>query len=191
VEADRSKAKVLVIGDRGVGKRSLVRRTAIDPIDGRFLDTMGAKVSKKEIVLPVRLRDGTYIDLILWTVQDPDRRGRGRMFARGCSGLVAVCDSTRRDTLDHVGHFARIVSEVAGKPPMVLAANKWDLVESRQIEEADVRGFAEPREADWFLTSAVTGANVDPLFQALAERIVESRRRKAVAQGADQGPRSG
>ncbi|HKZ23509.1 MAG TPA: Rab family GTPase [Thermoplasmata archaeon] len=176
MEADRSKAKVLVVGDRGVGKRSLVRRTAIDPIDDRYVDMMGAKVSKKEIVLPVRLRDGTYIDLILWTVQDPALRGRGRTFAHGCSGVVAVCDATRRDTLDHLRDFARIVTEVSGRIPMVIAANKWDLVGGREIGEADIRGLAEPHEADWFLTSAVTGQNVDPVFQALAERIVEFRR---------------
>ena len=176
MEADRSKAKVLVVGDRGVGKRSLVRRTAIDPIDDLYVDTMGAKVSKKEIILPVRLRDGTYLDMILWTVQEPALRGRGRVFAHGSVGMLAVCDTTRRETLGHLGDFIRIVYEVAGKIPIVVAANKWDLADQRQIPEADIRQFTDPRKTEWFLTSAATGQNIDPAFQALGERIVEFRR---------------
>ena len=42
---------------------------------------LGAKVSKKEILLPVRLRDGTTLDLILWTIGAGALKGRGRTFA--------------------------------------------------------------------------------------------------------------
>ena len=94
MEAPNAKAKVVVIGDTGVGKRSLVRRSAFDPYADRYLESFGAKVSKKEILLPVRLRDGTVLDLILLTIRAGALKGRGRTFAARAVGIFAVCDAT-------------------------------------------------------------------------------------------------
>ena len=101
MEAPRTKAKVVVVGDTGVGKRSSVRRSSFDPYAHRYLDMLGAKVSKKEILLPVRLRDGTVLDLILWTVGAGALKGRGLTFVARAAGIFAVCDATRRDSLAH------------------------------------------------------------------------------------------
>jgi len=117
VEAPKAKAKVVVVGDAGVGKRSLVRRSAFDPYADRYLESFGAKVSKKEILLPVRLRDGTVLDLILWTVGAGALKGRGRTFAARAVGIFAVCDAARRDSLAHLADFIRIVFAVSGETP--------------------------------------------------------------------------
>src|SRR2546426_12838573 len=45
------KAKVCLVGEASVGKTSLARRFVLDQFDDRYLPTMGAKVTKKEIVL--------------------------------------------------------------------------------------------------------------------------------------------
>src|SRR2546428_8616624 len=66
---------------------------------------LGAKVSKKEIVLPVRLQDGTVLDLILWTVGAGALKGRGRAFAARAVGIFAVCGATRHDSLGLPGGF--------------------------------------------------------------------------------------
>src|SRR2546422_9174295 len=98
-----------MVGDTGVGKRSLVRRASFDPYADRYLDMLGAKVSKKEILLPVRLRDGTVIHLILWTVGAGGLKGRGRPFAARGVGVFAVCDRPRHDSLAHLPDFIRNV----------------------------------------------------------------------------------
>ena len=89
-------------------------------------------MSKKEIVLPVHLQDGTVLDLILWTVGADALKGRGRTFAAQAVGIFAVCDATQRDSLAHLVDFIRIVSAVSGEIPVVVVVNSWDL-------EADAR----------------------------------------------------
>ncbi len=187
MEAERSKAKVVVVGGHGVGKRSLVRRSAYDPMDDRFLATLGAKVAKKEIVLPVRLRDGTQIDLILWTINPLALTKRDTAFVRGAAGILAVCDATQTRTLEELNELISPVREASGDIPLVLAVNKWDLVSQRQTDAPDAMRFAEKYAADYFCTSAITGENVEATFQALGERIVLYRRARLVARGR-QGP---
>ncbi|MBI4417089.1 MAG: GTP-binding protein, partial [Euryarchaeota archaeon] len=43
------KTKVCLVGEHGVGKTSLIRRYVLDEFDDRYIVTLGAKVSKKEL----------------------------------------------------------------------------------------------------------------------------------------------
>ncbi len=185
--AERTKAKVVVVGDPVVGKRGLVRRSAYDPFDDRWVTTIGAKVSKKEIVLPVLLRDGTYIDLILWTMNPNVLRSPDTSLVRGAAGIVAVCDATRKKTLEDLGGIVDTVRMTSGDVPIVLAVNKCDLPEQRQIEVSDATRFASKYGAEFFFASALSGENVEATFQAIGEAIVTSRRNKPPG-GEAQGP---
>src|SRR5436189_2223811 len=176
VEAGRHKAKVVIVGGTAVGKRSLVHRSAFDPVSDRFVTTLGAKVSKKEIVLPVRLRDGTFIDLILWTVNPRAVTKRESALVRGTSAILAVCDSTRMQTLEELDGLMRTVREAAADGPAVIAVNKWDLSGERQIQPDDALAFAKAHAVDSFFTSATTGENVEAVFQALVEQVVRHLR---------------
>src|SRR3989442_11715352 len=160
------KAMVGVGGVPGVGKRSLVRRASFDPYADRYLDMLGAKVSKKEILLPVRLRDGTVIHLILWTVGAGALKGRGRTFAARAVGILAVCDATRHDSLAHVADFIRIVFAVSGEIPVVVVVNNWDMVTDPAIAVEEAAAFSQAYGSEFFLTSA-TGDKVAPAFQSL------------------------
>ena len=52
MEARRMKAKVCLVGEHAVGKTSLIRRFVLDEFDDRYIVTLGAKVSKKELRFP-------------------------------------------------------------------------------------------------------------------------------------------
>ncbi len=179
MEAGRDKSKVVVVGGTAVGKRSLVHRSAFDPVSDRFVTTLGARVSKKEIVLPLRIRDGTFIDLILWTVNPRALTKRESALVRGTSAILAVCDSTRMQTLQELDALMQSVREAAAEGPAVIAVNKWDLGGERQIRSEDALGFAKAHAAECFFTSATTGENVEAVFQALGEEVVRHRREKA------------
>ena len=185
MEAAKAKAKVVVVGDTGVGKRSLVRRSSIDSYPDRYLDMLGAKVSKKEIVLPVRLQDGTVLDLILWTVGAGTLKGRGRTFAARAVGILAVCDATQRDSLAHLADFIRIVFAISGEIPVVVVVNNWGMETDRAIAVEEVAAFSQAYGSEFFLISA-TGDKVEAAFQSLGERIVVFRRAKA--ERGSQGP---
>src|SRR3972149_3594222 len=45
------KAKVCLVGEKAVGKTSLIRRFVLNTFDDRYITTIGTKVSKKEITV--------------------------------------------------------------------------------------------------------------------------------------------
>ncbi len=48
------KAKVCLVGEAAVGKTSLIRRYVLDQYDDRYETTLGAKVTKKELRIPIK-----------------------------------------------------------------------------------------------------------------------------------------
>src|SRR2546428_7899766 len=160
----------------GNGAWCVAPRSILTPT--RYLDMLGAKVSKKEILLPVRLRDGATLDLILWTIGAGALKGRGRTFAARAVGIFAVCDATRHDSLAHLVDFIRIVFAVSGEIPVVVVVNNWNVEADRAIALEEVAAFSQAYGSEFFLISP-TGDKVEAAFQSLGERIVVFLRRKA------------
>src|SRR3989442_8286184 len=52
-EMQRIKTKVCLVGEAAVGKTSLIRRFVQDDFEDRYITTLGAKVSKREIVFDI------------------------------------------------------------------------------------------------------------------------------------------
>ncbi|HTD81156.1 MAG TPA: GTP-binding protein, partial [Thermoplasmata archaeon] len=45
------KAKILLLGDGGVGKTSLIRRFVVDQFSDDYITTIGTKVTKKDVTV--------------------------------------------------------------------------------------------------------------------------------------------
>ena len=63
---------------------------------------------------------------------------------------------------------------VGSKPLIFIVGNKADLEDQIQVEQNEISAFAEKGGYIFFTTSAVSGLNVDFLFQTVAEQIVKS-----------------
>src|SRR2546430_10752896 len=102
MEVKRMKVKVCLIGEAAVGKTSLIRRFVLDNFDDKYIQTLGTKVSKKELASPSP--DGTgdlKIDMTIWDImgQKGFRELLKEAYFYGARGIIAVCDVTRRETL--------------------------------------------------------------------------------------------
>lgn len=173
---DKWRIKICLVGDSGVGKSSLIRRYVNDEYDDRYVSTLGAKASKKEIPFK-SAKTGKEITMVL-TVFDimgsPSLRDLLKeTYFNGVEGVLAVCDVTRPETLESISPWMEAVERVAGKVPMVLLGNKSDLPNKARVKandlEAVARGFAGP----YYLTSAATGENVEKAFRSLMVAIIK------------------
>ncbi len=176
-ETRRLLTKVVLAGDKGVGKTSLIRRYVVDAFDDRYLLTLGAKVEKKvvEVEVPERgLRAS--LDMQIWDImgQRGFRELAKEAYFFGARGIFAVADLTRKDTLDGVGDWVRAVHDVTGPVPMVLVANKKDLTDQAAYGPARVEEMARKLGCSSFLASAKTGENVERAFHLLATLIVRA-----------------
>src|SRR5207249_6650891 len=67
-EMQRIKTKVCLVGEAAVGKTSLIRRFVQDDFDDRYITTLGAKVSKREIVFDMPDRKRIQMDITIWDI---------------------------------------------------------------------------------------------------------------------------
>src|SRR2546429_5391244 len=67
-EMQRIKTKVCLVGEAAVGKTSLIRRFVQDDFDDRYITTLGAKESKREIVVDMPDRKQIQMDITIWDI---------------------------------------------------------------------------------------------------------------------------
>src|SRR5436189_2422343 len=118
-EAQRIKTKVCLVGEAAVGKTSLIRRFVQDEFDDRYITTLGAKVSKREMAFETPDRTKIHMDMTVWDIMGEKgfRDLLKEAFFHGAKGVLAVADLTRRRTLDDLDDWIDSVEQVVGKVP--------------------------------------------------------------------------
>lgn len=166
--------KVCLAGDSMVGKTSLIRRFVLDMFDDKYLTTLGAKVSKKEVTVTDEKGEETKITLMIWDIMGlvGFRVELHRAHFKGAKGALVVCDITRKDTLDTLGAWADSLVEEVGKIPIVFLANKYDLKDRAEFTEEELKKVAEKYNAKFLFTSAKTGDNVTNAFNLIAKQML-------------------
>ncbi len=174
------KAKVCLVGEAAVGKTSLIRRFVLNAFDEKYVTTLGANVSKKEITVEIPERDLLVnMDMVVWDIMGEKgvRDLLKEAFFHGAQGILAACDITRYSTLRELDDWVQSVFNVCGDVAVVYAVNKTDLKEEAMVffgdREAEIS--AEAFDAPFFYTSAKTGENVQAAFNELARLAVRHR----------------
>ena len=170
----------MLLGDSSVGKTSLIRRYVIDEFHDSYIETIGTKISKKEIELEVN-NNAFSLSLQIWDVlgQKAYSAVQSRAFV-GMDGALLVADTTRSETLESLkSYWIPTLKRVVPVAPLVFLGNKSDLAEDAQFSLDDLVEFSsEQSQSDsenTFLTSAKTGVNVERAFITIAELILSSQ----------------
>ena len=162
--------KVCMLGDYGVGKRSLTSRFE-DPHAGeKYLRSICVRICKRMFEV-----DGRSFKMVVWDITDDDHFRTMISLLRGMQGYLLVADGTRPATLDRVRViFERIWAlEAYREIPFLLLLNKCDLTAQWKIDPSFVRMLANkawPVE----VVSAKENKGVDEAFLRLAREMLAS-----------------
>ena len=172
MDRQKMKVKICLVGEGAVGKTCLIRRFIQDQFDDRYISTLGAKVSKKEIKVDGP-NGGMDIDMTIWDIMGEKgfRELLKEAYFHGAQGVLAVCDITRKETLDDLDDWVAAVVKVTGNIPIEYLANKADLKDQMAVTEAAIKKAADSHSAPWMWTSAKTGEGVERAFAKLAQVI--------------------
>lgn len=172
------KMKVCFIGDYSVGKTSLIERFVHNRFTPAYVPTIGTQLFKKKLVVGnPRGKGAIHVDMVIWDImgQKGFRELLYEAYFNGANGILAVCDITRRETLENLYYWINSVHKVTGWIPLRLLANKWDLKLEREMSKDDIAKMADRYGSDHDLTSAKTGRNVEKAFYMLAKDHILSR----------------
>lgn len=168
--------KILLIGDSGVGKSSLLFSFISSHLDD-LAPTIGVDFKIKH--LPVA---GKKLKLTIWDTAGQERfRTLTSSYYRSAQGIMLVYDVTRRETFTNLSDvWAKEVELYSTNQDCVkiLVGNKVDKDSGSEMTEREVtreEGVALAKEYGCLFLecSAKTRANVEKCFEELALKILE------------------
>ncbi|KAM6355215.1 ras-related protein Rab-32 isoform 1-T1 [Podargus strigoides] len=167
--------KVLVIGELGVGKTSIIKRYVHQLFSQHYRATIGVDFALKVINWDSK----TLVRLQLWDIAGQERFGNmTRVYYKEAVGAFVVFDVTRGSTFEAVSKWKHdLDSKVLlpnGSPiPAVLLANKCDQKKDGSQNSSQMDQFCrEGGFVGWFETSAKDNVNIDEAARFLVENIL-------------------
>ncbi|KAK7485653.1 hypothetical protein BaRGS_00023102 [Batillaria attramentaria] len=172
--------KILVIGELGTGKTSIIKRYVHQFFSQHYRATIGVDFALKVLNWDA----DTLIRLQLWDIAGQERFGNmTRVYYKEAVGAFVVFDVTRASTFEAVTKWKNDLDSKVQLPdgspvPCVLLANKCD-----QAKEGLVNNTAQMDEfckekgfIGWYETSAKENINIDEAARFLVTRILEKDR---------------
>ena len=171
------KFKVVIAGQKDVGKTSLLRRYATGKFDTSTLSTIGVDFETKKIMV-----DDAEILLNLWDFAGEKKfRTLFPSYVSGASGALILYDITSKDSLYDLESWMEVIDNVDNPPrTRILIENKIDLEDQREVTRKDAKKFHKKFKfkGDILGASAKTGENVENVFLTLGKEILKSSLRK-------------
>eukprot|EP01087_Luapelamoeba_hula_P013826 TRINITY_DN398_c0_g1_i1.p1 TRINITY_DN398_c0_g1~~TRINITY_DN398_c0_g1_i1.p1 ORF type:complete len:223 (-),score=41.49 TRINITY_DN398_c0_g1_i1:121-789(-) len=170
--------KVLVVGDIGTGKTSIIKRFVHNIFSMHYKSTIGVDFALKVINWDPK----TIVRLQLWDIAGQERFGNmTRVYYKEAVGAFVVFDVTRINTFEAVTKWKNDIDAKVTLPPddsaipVVLLANKSDLAtEGFARNSAQMDKYCEEHGfVGWEETSAKDNRNIDKAAKFLVGKILE------------------
>lgn len=160
-------AKIMLLGDIGVGKTSLARRLMFNRFDGIYKTTIAVDVLTYDLKLSEACGNET-MRLVLWdTDGDFGQAIFSSMYVVGAAGAIVVADATRPATFGRMEGLVNTFCERMPGRPVGAIVNKIDLADPKAAPIA----FGDLSGAQIHRTSALTGEGVTEMFRSIAETV--------------------
>merc|ERR1712232_1046996 len=163
--------KLLIIGDSGVGKSSILLRFCDDEFNDKQASTIGVDFKTKYMQVK-----GKKIKLAMWDTAGQERfRTLTASYYRGAQGVILVYDTTDRNTFEHVKYWQDEVRKYSTNPDaiLMLVSNKVDLP-AQQVTRQEGEEFAFANSMMFIETSAKTRQGIKQAFEEVVFKILET-----------------
>jgi Ras-related protein Rab-1A len=176
--------KILLIGNSGVGKSSLLLRFADDTFTDNFMPTIGVDFKIRTLEV-----DGKTIKLQIWDTAGQERfKTITSSYYKGAHGIIVVYDVTDKESYKNIDIWMNEVEKHASdNVSRILVGNKNDLTDARQVTTDEGKELADNYNIRFMETSAKESSNVEEAFTLMTKeiksRVVHTEARKPSSSG--------
>lgn len=157
--------KVLLVGNFGVGKTSLIRRFVLNEFSEDYISTIGVRVSKKV----VEYQNQT-IKLMIWDVAGTSGDEKiPKAYFLGAHAAMYVFDVSREETYLNIKENLQMIKDLSGLQNITIVGNKKDLLSDIEIENVLERTSVDIH----LITSAKEGDHVEDAFMKLTAEALK------------------
>ena len=169
--------KITVIGNGRVGKTSLIQKFTQGSFQEDYINTIGAQFSIYDNEI-----DGDKIRLLFWDIAGQNEFNFLRSsFFKNSKAAIIVYSLEENDlgvkSFNHIPNWHEDIIQFCGNIPVVLFANKVDLVDENNLENSSIQGVVNKLNfLGYYITSAKTGQGVIEAFNFIIEKLYQDNK---------------
>ena len=164
-------AKIILLGDSGVGKSSIAARF----VKNEFSENYEVTISGAYLEYQLTTKNNTKVKLHIWDTGGAERfRSMAHNYYQSSIAAILVYDITKKRTLDGINYWLNDLSthENVDRMILILAANKSDKQPEDELIIPLGEQYAENNSMLFYITSALTGNGIREAFTRIAEELV-------------------
>lgn len=171
-DSEKFTFKVIVIGDGTVGKTSLIKKFTKGAFKKEYIKTIGAQFSKFDAEI-----SGDFIKLVFWDIagQDDFIFLHPSFYRESRAAIIVYSleeNNFGKRSFEHTTDWHEGIKKYCGDIPIVVFANKVDLVEENDLDIDKIQTIVNKQNLlSYYLTSAKTGQGVIEAFNAIINEL--------------------
>ena len=164
--------KLILIGNSGTGKTSIINRYINEKFEDSYKCTIGVDFILKKIKI-----NNQNIKLQIWDTAGMEKYKQiTTSYYRGAHGAIVVFDLTNKDSFNDVqkwvNDFYNITNQSSNMRSVVIVGNKSDLIEKREVNKDDIDKYISINNLSYVETSAKDGLNIEKMFVGITEELM-------------------
>ena len=163
--------KIVIIGDIGVGKTSILSRFRYGSFESEYMPTLGIDFFSKNLFF----EDKT-IRLILWDTAGQERfRSLIPSYLKNADCIIIVFDITNKESFNSLNKWLSDCKNNAGEGTIfIICGNKSDLKYKRMVSENEINEYIKKEGLIYNECSAKNGEGIKELFNMIAKYLGEA-----------------
>ena len=173
--------KVILLGDSGVGKTSLINQFVNKTFSSPYKLTIGTDCHTRDVII-----EDQHVTLQIWDTAGQERfQALNTAFYRGADCCILTYDVSNSGSFKSLDCWMDefLIQSSCQDPenfPFVVIGNKIDL-ENREISTNKAKTWCENRnDIPYFETSAKKGQNIEDAFQTIAMKALSGRKENVI-----------
>ena len=166
VDEDEEEIKVILVGEMGTGKTSLIN-TAIGL---QFQEKLASTTTNSIMNKMVKINGKTY-SINLWdTIGQEKYRSLTKIFMKRAKIVIFVYDITSLNTFKELNYWFDSTKDIINEQTVMgIVGNKSDLFLEEEVKETDARKLAKEKGFEFALTSAKNST----MFCEFLEKLIK------------------
>ena len=169
-------ARVITLGDSGVGKTNFIFRFIDDKFSLNYFSTFGIDTKFKN----VKLDNGCEIKFKIYDTAGQERfKSISQNYIKKANGILLMYSISDKASFNNIENWMTNIKENSGnKNAIVLIATKCDLNEERVVSKESGEALAKQFGINFYETSSKSNINIKEAFFDIAGQIIEKNKGK-------------
>lgn len=162
--------KILLVGDSGVGKSSIMKRFIKKEYENSYISTIGVDFEISTCTIKDKV-----VKLQIWDTAGQERFDSiTTSYYRGAHGVLIVYDVSDKNSFENIKNKWMInVRKYCNLNTVIIAGNKCDLINLETYENSEINSFTETNNIQHIYTSAKDSINISEIFDELIKNMLD------------------